>query len=347
MWTKAIQLIKYKCTRYTYKYVTKHFMRYRDKNIVHINLPNIYGNPIVEISFTLTSKIYIRIPSKRVYNSTRTKIISEKNNRLSIECSNESKLFLYSNFKNIQDGYYFPFISSTFYINNLEIKSDDNLRLEITIPSEFKFLSFLSFVKNLKKEIISYNECETWSNGTGTFYYPLYKKSSIKITMRAMGKGINYGLMHVILPILIFSIHGVFVFGDLPKSITDNSSNILIGVFLALLPFYIGVFQNYLTKSIMTLCIGSFFYLTSLFATFLFIILSSSNPCVANIVMFSTLSWALLLTLSIKKYFSNGKFGKFFDWILYKPYIALVRLRYRNTWKSQKKQTLGNTKYKQ
>lgn len=313
-------------------------MKSEFKDILKVCLPHICGDPIIRIEFDLKSEfLIISLPSNRIYNIKYADIMNRKDEIVTIKCYNKSELFIYSDFDLLQNIYYYPFISSIFSLDHLVIESGYEPRLEITITDDFKSLSFLSYVQDAEG-IIHYKEKETWANNKGTFYFPLFNKSRFKFTLRATGRSINYGLIHTILPILIFLFGLLLQFGKLPKAVTDNSSSILFAVLLTFTPFYIGILQNFMAKSFMSLNLGMALYAKSYLISVIFIAFLIFLPNITIYLVLFEIIWLLLFLLSIRSYFSRGKFNHLIDCILYKPIIFFIQKRYSRAWVIQKRQ---------
>lgn len=321
-------------------------MKYSPKDILRIELPHISGDPIVEITFLLYSNsIELILLSERVYNTENAEILSQKCGLTKLKCKNDSKIYLFSNFNILQNIYYYPFTSSTFLIDYLKIQTENIPRLEISIPEEYKSLTFLSFVHNIKSntEHKEHKENETWSNKKGIFYFPLFMRSSFKFTMRATGRSINYGIIHIILPIIIFLIGLLFNYGNLPKSVTENAPSILIGILLALTPFYVGILQDFISKSFMSINLGMYLYLKSYLLAVIYIVLFILCPSLTMYLIAYSVLWILLFLYSIKNYFRKGKFDLFTDTILYRPILFFIINSYKISWKRQIKMASNST----
>lgn len=308
------------------------------KDILKINLPHICGDPIIKITFELQSKyISISLPSNRIYNIRCADIVSRMNGLVTIKCSEQSELHIYSDFDLLQDIYYYPFISSIFSLEQLEIESQNNPRLEISITDDFKSLSLLSYVQDVSKEA-HYKEKETWADNKGVFYFPLFGKCKFQFSLRVTGRSINYGLIHIILPVLIFLFGFLLQFGKLPNAVTDNSSSILFAILLAFTPFYIGILQDFMAKSFMSLNLGMFLYAKSYLISVLFIVFSIFIPSKTFYLVLVEFIWFLFFLFSVSSYFSKGKFDRLTTFILYKPVLYLIQKMYSSAWKIQKKQ---------
>lgn len=308
------------------------------KDILKIDLPHICGDPIIKITFELKSEyINISLPSYRFYNIRYADILSRENELVTIKCSDQSELYIYSDFNLLQNIYYYPFISSIFFLEQLEIKSHYDPRLEISISDDFKSLSFLSYVQYASKEV-QHKEKETWANNKGIFYFPLFDKCRFQFTLRVTGRSINYGLIHIILPVLIFLFGFLLEFGKLPKAVTENSSSILFAVLLTFTPFYIGILQDFMAKSFMSLNLGMALYAKSYLISVLYIAFSIFIPSMTLYLVIYEFVWLLLFSYSVSNYFSKGEFDRFTNCILYKPIIYFIQKRYSLAWKIQKKQ---------
>lgn len=316
-------------------------MRSEFKDILKIDLPHICGDPIICVSFDLKSdSISLTLPSERIYNINDAEIITEEKANVTIECDNQSRLYLYSDFKLLNNVYYYPFVSSVFVLDKLKIKTKHTPRLEVSINDEFKSLSFLSYVQDSSKNT-HIKEGETWANNKGTFYFPLFNECSFQFTLRATGRSINYGLIHITLPLMIFTLGFLMKYGNLPKAVTDNSSSILLAVLLTFTPLYIGILQDFLSKSFMSLNIGMALYAQSYIVSFLFIVLLLILPNAAIYLVFLELIWLLFFLESIRHYFNSGRFNQVVEFMLYKPIIYFIQKRYKSAWDIQKIKKLG------
>ena len=311
-------------------------MRSEFKDILKIDLPHICGDPIVSITFDLKSEfISLNLSSKRIYNIKNAEIIDKEKSIVTIKCNNQSRLYLYSDFKFLNNVYYYPFVSSVFLLEKLKIKTNYTPRLEISINNEFKSLSFLSFVQDASKKTYI-KEKETWANNKGIFYFPLFNECSFQFTLRATGRSINYGLIHITLPLMIFLLGFLMQHGNLPKVVTENSPSILLAVLLTFTPLYIGILQDFLSKSFMSLNIGMALYAQSYFISLLFIVLLVILPNVAIYLVLLELVWLLLFLVSVRSYFNSGQFNKVIKFILYAPIIYFIQKKYKSAWDIQK-----------
>ena len=311
-------------------------MRSEFKDILKIDLPHICGDPIVSIAFDLKSEfISLSLSSERIYNIKNAEIIDKGKSIVTIKCNNQSRLYLYSDFKLLNNVYYYPFVSSVFLLEKLKIKTNHTPRLEISINDEFKSLSFLSFVQDASKKTY-FKEKETWANNKGIFYFPLFNECSFQFTLRATGRSINYGLIHITLPLMIFLLGFLMQHGSLPKAVTENSPSILLAVLLTFTPLYIGILQNFLSKSFMSLNIGMALYAQSYFISLLFIVLLVILPNAAIYLVLLELVWLLLFLVSVRSYFNSGQFNKVIKPILYAPIIYFIQKKYKSAWDIQK-----------
>lgn len=305
------------------------------KDIISIELPHICGDPIVCISFNLKSDfINLTIPRTRIYNLKNVEVVWKDKGYININCTDRSFVYIYSNFDLLNNVYYYPFISSVFTLDRLQIKTDNTPRLEISIPNEFKSLSFLSYVQgpDKKKHI---KEMETWTDKKGTFYYPLLKECCFQFTLRATGRSINYGLIHITLPLIIFLLGFLLKYGGLPTGVTDNSSSILFAILMTFTPIYLGILQDFLAKSFMSLSIGMALYAKSYFISLLYILIFELYNELTIYLVLIELCWVLLFLISVRHYFNRGRFNHFLDLLLYKPTLYLIQRRYKKAWNSQ------------
>lgn len=305
------------------------------KDIVSVDLPHICGDPIVSITFSLNSEyITLSIPQNRIYNLNNIEIIQRDEGYVKIKCTNQSIIYIFSNFDLIHNVYFYPFISSVFTLDSLKIESEHDPRLEISIPSEFKSLSFLSFVQDPfdKRHI---KQFETWTDKKGTFYYQLFEECCFQFSLRATGRGINYGLMHLILPLTMFALGFFLLYGNLPAAVTDNSSSILFAVLVTFTPVYLGVLQDYLSKSFMSLSLGLALYAKSYIVSVLYILIFTFSPKLILWFVLLELCWTLVFLKGVRGYFNTGRFGQYIEKVFFKPIIYLMQRRYRKAWKSQ------------
>lgn len=311
-------------------------MRSEFKDILKIDLPHICGDPIISISFDLTSDtIILSFPLKRIYNLKNIEVVKKSKSDIVIKCNDKSVIYIYSDFMLLNDVYYYPFISSVFSLEKLKIKTKNYPRLEVSISDEYKSLSFLSYVQDSSGEK-HIKQMETWANNKGVFYFPLFSSNKFQFTLRATGRSINYGLIHITLPLMIFLLGFLIKYGNLPKAVADNSSSILLAVLLTFTPLYIGILQDFLSKSFMSLNIGIALYAQSYLISFLFIVVLEVYTKAAIYLVLFELIWLLFFLISVRNYFNSGRFNHIIDFILYKPIIYFIQKRYKKAWGIQK-----------
>jgi hypothetical protein len=303
-------------------------------------LPHICGDPIIELSFQLNSnKIEIDLHPKRIYNIKNVQIISENGDWIRLLCTESSLISIYSDFKLIQNIYYYPFISSKFILN-IKINSIYKPYLEISIPDEFKSLTFLSYIKDKDSNKLKRKEKETWINNKGIFHIPFFINNEFLFTLRTTGRSINFGILHIILPLLILMVGFLFKVGNLPGEVIKNASSILFAILLTLTPFYIGILQNFIAKSFMSVNLGIYLYFISYLLAIIFVICFMLYPSYIIFPTILIIIWFILFLSSIKGYFNTGKFNRIIDFILYRPVIYLIRKRYSTAWKKQKNKNI-------
>ena len=307
-------------------------MNFEPKDVVRINLPRILGDPPVTMSFELSSNyLVLTVPSKRVYNTTKTEVIRNEDDHVTLRCTNESVILLHSDFKKIQDIYWYPFISSQFIINSLNIEEAKSPWLEITTPNKYKSITKLSATNEGEKRF------EKWTADTGTYYFPLKKgPNSITMTFKANGASIYDGLVHLLLPVLLISLGTILSSVQLPDTIRNNTTTIVIAILLTLTPLFLNNFKQFLEGSFMSLTLGLFLYLHSYLVSVLYIIILWFIPNQAFIVTAYVLVCLLVLFVNTSTYFRKGVFTRLFTILVFNPIIQMIRSPYLSAWKIMK-----------
>ena len=281
-------------------------MNFEPKDVIRINFPWILGDPPVEMSFELSSDfLVLTVPFKRIYKTIKTEVISNEGDHVTLRCTNDSVVFLHSDFLKIQDIYWYPFIFSKFSINFLHIKGAKSPWLEITTPNRYKSITKLSTTNDGEKRF------EKWTPYAGTYYFPLKNgPNSITMTFKANGASIYDGLVHLLLPILLVSLGMILSSAKLPDTIRSNTTAIVIAVLLTLTPLFLNNFRQFLEGSFMSLTLGLFLYLHSYIVSVLYIVILWFFPAQAFIIMTHVLFYILILFMNTLAYFRKGTFNR-------------------------------------
>ncbi len=312
-------------------------MSFEPKDVIRIHFPRILGDPPVELSFALSSNaIMLTFESKRVYNTTKTEVISNKDGQVTLRCTNESSVLLHSNFQKIQDIYWYPFICSQFNINSFYIQEAKSPWLEITIPNKYKSITKLSTTNQGEKRF------EKWTSDAGTYYFPLKNGlNSISMTFKADGARIYDGLVHLLLPLLLISLGTILSSSKLPDTIQDNTTAIVIAVLLTLTPLFLNNFKQFLEGSFMSLTMGLFLYLHSYVVSVLYIVMLWFFPAQAFIVTAYVLVCIMILFVNTSKYFRQGEFYRLFTVLIFDPIIKMIKSPYVSAWKLRKEDVVN------
>jgi len=307
-------------------------MSFYQKDIIQVSIPRILGSPPVTLSFQLFSEsIDVTLSSERVYNARNAEVIQNDINTVTLRCYNETVILLHSEFIKVQDIYWYPFISSKFEIDLLEISGSVHPRIEISVPNNYKSISKLSLINNNDKHF------EKWTSDTGTYYFPLRNgNNSLSMTFKSDGARIYDGLIPTLLPLLVIILNFLLKRGSLPKAVNSNQTNITIAALLVFTPIFLSNFRQFLRNSFMSLTLGLFLYIHAYVIAIIYIIIMALFPAYTYVVIVYFLLWVFILLLNIQLYFRRGTFYKVFRVVLFDPIWKLMRLPYLIAWKIKK-----------
>ncbi len=308
-------------------------MNFEPKDIIRIDLPRILGDPPARLSFELSSNsIDLAVLSNRIYNSTKTEIINNENDRVTLRCTDESVILLHSDFREMQNIYWYPFVSSQFNIDSLQITNTKAPWLEISTPNNYKSLTKLSSVNHGEKRF------EKWTADSGTYYFPLKEGiNSITMTFKANGANIYDGLVHLLLPVLLVSLGTILSSAELSDAIRNNTTAIIMAVLLSLTPLFVSNFKRFLEGSFMSITLGLFLYLHSYAISVIYIIVFWFLPAYTSAIAAYILTWLLIMFVNTLSYFRKGTFNRVFTNLIFKPILYIIRTPYLSAWKIKKK----------
>lgn len=143
------------------------------RDIIRLDISYIYESTLCEVSFQLSS-LYIRIslPTDRIYSIQNALEIEECNEITIIKCNENTKIILFTNFRELQNAYYFPFISSDFSLEIRGVSAMYNVSLQICIPRDFALLDKFSYVAVMGSSDKPLNRHEVWGLEKKTLLFP-------------------------------------------------------------------------------------------------------------------------------------------------------------------------------
>lgn len=311
------------------------------RDIIILDIPYIYDCTLSEMSFQLSSpEISISLPTDKIYSIQNALQIIEGEKTTKIKCNKDTKITLFGRFIELQNPFYFPFISSDFSLEISEVDTMHNVSLQIHIPVYFTLLDRFSHVFVNSSPDKPLERYEVWGLEKRFYYFLINNEGAkkgfiIQFRARVKEEKFLYGVYPIILPIFTLLMGLIFILGKLPENIA--SPIVFFTIILALTPFYLKSWLESKTFIGWNLGVGIyiFSYIASigfivvylLFLKYIWIIWIFYLISVIGLFIFSRGMW---------EYYAVGKFGKLSNFF-FKLVAKIITLPYKPAYRKQEK----------